>query len=191
MDFPNRFRTRRLMLTRIGHADVGDIDRLRTDIRLAPALGSMRTQDAAALVEELIADWERHSYGLWVARDPHSGHFLGCGGARPTQADAVPDAELTCALRPEFRRRGFATELARVAVAQGFVRAGLREIVGFTPPGNDASRRLMEKTGLAYECDVMHAGQRCALFRLRVETWRNAPLMPFMPSSPPVELATA
>jgi RimJ/RimL family protein N-acetyltransferase len=87
--------------------------------------------------------------------------------------DGVPEVELGYALLPEFWNRGLATELSRVSVAQGFVRLGLSDIVGFALPGNRGSRRVMEKTGLQYERDVTHAGAPHVLYRLTAASWRT------------------
>ena len=47
--------------------------------------------------------------------------------------------------------RGFATEGAKAALAFGFERLGLAEIVSFTVPGNQRSRRVMEKLGMTHD----------------------------------------
>jgi RimJ/RimL family protein N-acetyltransferase len=43
---------------------------------------------------------------------------------------------------------------------------GLDDIVAFTLPTNDASRRVMEKLGFSYERDIEHAGMPHVLYRL-------------------------
>ena len=41
-----------------------------------------------------------------------------------------------------------------------------RDVVSFTLPTNVASRRVMEKAGLAYESEILHANQAHVLYRL-------------------------
>ena len=48
MEFPERFRTRRLLLTRIGRSDLDDLIRMRSDRPLGQVLGSMRPDNVAA-----------------------------------------------------------------------------------------------------------------------------------------------
>jgi RimJ/RimL family protein N-acetyltransferase len=176
MDFPARFRTRRLLFTRIERGDLDDFLRMRSDPQVMRMLGGTEPKRAAALVDELALHWDRHGYGWWIARDPDSGRFLGCGGLRSVTIRGVPETEVAYGFLPEYWGRGYATELARVAVAQGFVRLGLRNIVSFALRGNQASRRVMEKTGFAYERELVHSGRSHVLYRLTVEAWRTAPL---------------
>ncbi len=60
----------------------------------------------------------------------------------------TPAVEVAWRLFPEFQGRGYATEAARACVAFGFQRAGLKEIVAFCTPDNQASRHVMEKLGM-------------------------------------------
>lgn len=176
MDFPGRFRTRRLLLTRIERSDLDDFLRMRNDPQVIQVLGKTERPRAAALIDEAAAHWDRHGYGWWIARDPESGRFLGCGGLRSVMIRGVPETEVAYGFLPEHWGRGYATELARVAVAQGFVRLGLRNIVSFALPGNQASRRVMEKAGFAYERELVHSGRSHVLYRLHVDAWRMAPM---------------
>ena len=85
--------------------------------------------------------------------------------------------ELAYALRSEYWGRGLATELARAAVAAGFERLGLEDIVAFTLPTNRSSWRVMEKTGFGYERDVVYAGLPHMLYRVTASGWeRDAPV---------------
>lgn len=183
MEFPQRFRTRRLLLQRIERGDLDDFLRMRSDPRVTQALGEPRPGQAAVLVHKLAEHWQRHGYGWWAARDPDSGRFLGCGGLRSATIDSAPETEVAYGFLPEYWGRGYATELARVAVAQGFVRLGVRDIVSFALPGNRASLRVMEKAGFAYEREFAHAGRLHVLYRLEVDAWRIAPLQ--RPASQP------
>ncbi len=49
------------------------------------------------------------------------------------------------------------TELAHASVDAAFGELALDRLVAFTLPHNIASRRVMEKSGLGYECDIVHA----------------------------------
>lgn len=177
MQLQERFRTRRLLLTRPRRSDFDDLLRMHRDPRVTQTLcGSAQDGHAEARVEELVSQWERHGFGWWVARDPESGHFIGRGGLRPVIVDGAPEVEVGFGLLPEFWGRGYATEIARVSIAQGFVRLGLPDVVSLTQPGNRASRRVMEKARLRYERDTVHGGLPHVLYRLTAEAWRTAPV---------------
>lgn len=176
MEFPQSFRTRRLLLTRIERSDLEDFLRMRNDPRVMQVLGGTGPEQAGTLVYKLVEHWQRHGYGWWTAREPRSGRFLGCGGLRSAMVDGVRETELAYGLMPEHWGRGYATELARVAVAQGFVRLGVRDIVSFALPANHASRRVLEKAGFSCEREFIHAARLHVLYRLKVGAWRVAPL---------------
>ena len=178
MEFPQKLRTRRLLLTRMERGDLDDFRRMRSDPQVTEALGEADPQQAAVLIHKLGEHWERHGFGWWIARDPGSGRFLGCGGLRLTTVDRVRETELAYGFVPAYWGRGYATELVRVAVAQGFVRLGVRDIVSFVLPGNQASCRVMDKAGFSREREFIHAARPHALYRLKVDAWRVAPLMP-------------
>jgi RimJ/RimL family protein N-acetyltransferase len=66
-------------------------------------------------------------------------------------APFTPTVEIGWRLAPAYRGRGLATEAARACLDFGFNNLRLPEIVAFTVPANAASRRVMEKLGMAYD----------------------------------------
>lgn len=177
MGLPETFRTSRLLLTRISADDAADLVTMQRDPGVAATLGGMRAEDEIeADAQMLAAQWDAHGFGWWAVREPGTGRFIGRGGLRYATVGAERAIEVGFGFMPEFWGRGLATELARVSVAQGIVRLGAAEIVSFTLPSNAASRRVMEKTGFAYERDIEHAGMPHVLYRLTAESWRTAPV---------------
>jgi RimJ/RimL family protein N-acetyltransferase len=86
----------------------------------------------------------------WIAVEKASGEFIG-GFALETAADGpVDEAELGYRLRPSAWGNGYASEGARALIDKGFGAFGLRRIWAQTMAVNLASRRVMEKAGLAY-----------------------------------------
>jgi ribosomal-protein-alanine N-acetyltransferase len=147
---------------------------LYREAQVAAGLGPARPDgEIGAHLERLAGQWERHGFGWWAVRDPASGRFIGRGGLRPTTLEGVAEVELGCALLPEYWNRGLATELARVSVAQGFVRLQLGEVVGLTMSSNHGARRVMEKAGLRFERGVTHAGAQQLLYRITAASWRT------------------
>ena len=172
MRLQEKFRTARLLLTRIGLDDLDEMVGMYREPRMAQALGGLETERRiASLVEKLAQQWEADGFGWWSVRDPANGRFIGRGGLRQVTIDDIPEVQVGFALVPEYWNRGFATELARVSVAQGFVRLALQEVVGLALPGNSASRRVMEKTGLVPEREVMREGVEQVLYRLTSTAW--------------------
>jgi len=56
--------------------------------------------------------------------------------------------------RPEYWGRGLATEGARAAIRFGWAHTPLARIISVTAAGHCASRRVMEKCGLAFQAEV-------------------------------------
>jgi RimJ/RimL family protein N-acetyltransferase len=183
MDFPQRLRTRWLALARVEHGDleylVHGLEGLRTSI------------EPAGTPDEAVAHWDRHGYGLWVARDPATDSIIGCGGLLAVPGSGGHGTELVFGLLSPYRGRGFATELARVAVAQGFVRLGIDVIECIVPHALSAARRVAERAGFSYEREVMRRGEPHALYRLTASAWLRAPAQRFAPQSRAAELQTA
>jgi RimJ/RimL family protein N-acetyltransferase len=118
-------------------------------MRFFPALLSRAESDA--LADRIEAHFQEHGFGLWAVEIPGLVAFAGyLGLAVPRfQAHFTPCVEIGWRLDAAFWNRGFATEGARAALEFGFETLHLREIVSFTVPSNIASRRVMEKIGMA------------------------------------------
>jgi len=78
--------------------------------------------------------------------------------------------------------QGFATEAARASLEFGFETIGLAEIVSFTVPDNERSRRVMERLGMtrdpAEDFDHPrlapgHPLRRHVLYRLARPDWER------------------
>lgn len=88
-------------------------------------------------------------HGRWAAVDRTTGEFLGWFSLdRP---EGEPDqAELGYRLHQTAWGQGYATEGARALVHKAFTELGLRRVFAQTMAVHIASRRVMEKAGLAY-----------------------------------------
>ena len=84
---------------------------------------------------------------VWAARETRSGAFLGWFSLRRVREGV---AELGYRLRRDAWGKGFASEGARALVAMGFAEMGLERIVATAMTVHGASRRVLEKAGLAY-----------------------------------------
>jgi RimJ/RimL family protein N-acetyltransferase len=120
--------------------------------------------DARDRLDATIRHWERWGFGPWTALE--SGAPVGKGGVSHTTVEGRPEVELSWYFDSAVWNRGYATELAREAVRVAFEVLELDDVVAFTTPGNGASRAVMEKLGMAYERDIVHAGLPHVLYRL-------------------------
>jgi RimJ/RimL family protein N-acetyltransferase len=92
--------------------------------------------------------------------------FVGRGGLRATSVGGEECVEVLYAVRSDAWGRGYATEMATLAVACAR-RLELSEVVGFTAVSNRASRHVLEKVGMRIESRFERAGVDHWLGRLR------------------------
>jgi ribosomal-protein-alanine N-acetyltransferase len=147
-------RTERLLLRRWTPGDRGPFAELNADpdvMEFFPAL--LSRADSDAFVDRIEASFEQHCFGLWAAELFGSGEFIGYIGLWPATFDAhfTPAIEVGWRLARRHWGSGYAPEGARAAVADGFDRLGVDEIVSITAAINHRSRRVMEKLGMTHD----------------------------------------
>ena len=159
-DIPE-LRTARLRLRVWTAADLAPFADLNADPRVMehfPAPLSRAESDA--LAARIAAHFAAHGFGLWAVEVPGVTAFIGFVGlAVPSfTAPFTPCVEIGWRLAAAHWGAGYATEGARAALDFGFGSLGLDEIVSFTVPANQRSRRVMERLGMhrAPEDDFDH-----------------------------------
>ena len=110
--------------------------------------------DRAAMdgwIETARSHWREHGFGAWVVELPGEAPFIGVVGLSHVRwaLPFAPAVEAAWRLARPHWGKGYAQEAARAAVDDGFGRLHLDEIVAFTVPLNQASRRVMERLGMA------------------------------------------
>jgi ribosomal-protein-alanine N-acetyltransferase len=132
--------------------------------------------ESEAFRERIARHFAAHGFGFWALARRDAPGLVGLVGLLniPWAARFTPAVEIGWRIAPGHRRQGYAEEAARAALADGFGRLGLTEIVAFTIPANQPSRRLMEKLGMAADGDFDHpnlpeghAMRRHFLYRLK------------------------
>jgi RimJ/RimL family protein N-acetyltransferase len=120
-------------------------------------LGGPRTREQSLQVLQIFAaEWERNGLGFWLWRE--DGAAVARGGLRYTLLEDEPIVEVGWLVDPDRQGEGIATELGRASLAYGFDDRGFKEITARTLHDNRASRRVMEKLGMTYDGDIVHAG---------------------------------
>lgn len=109
---------------------------------------------------QLIKDrFEKHKFGQYACVLKETKEFIGYVGLSvPTwEAHFTPCVEIGWRLSSKHWGKGYATEAAKRALTIGFEEFGLNEILAFTVPQNQRSRRVMEKIGMTRsELDDFH-----------------------------------
>jgi ribosomal-protein-alanine N-acetyltransferase len=173
MDSIEYFQTERLTAHRISDADFELLDRMNRDPAVMATLGGLRSaEQTRQFLDASIAHWDRHGYGIWILNDLASGEFAGRAGLRNVEIESVGEVEVLYALMPEFWRAGLASEITDELIRIAFQELALPNVIAFTLPSNRASRRVMEKSGLMFERQIVHAGEPHVLYRvMRPQAW--------------------
>lgn len=144
-------RTDRLRLRRWCAQDREPFAALNTDASVMEFYPATLSQDESnAFVERIEDHFHKNDFGLWAVELMLSSEFVGYVGLWPATFEAhfTPAIEVGWRLAHRFWGAGLAPEAAHAAVADGFDRLGLDEIVSFTAEINLRSRRVMEKLGM-------------------------------------------
>lgn len=107
----------------------------------------MSRQEAADSFARMRTGIEENGWGIWAV--DVDGVFAGATGLTIPRfaAPFAPCTEILWRFRTEFWGRGIASAAAAQALAYGFSKLSLREIVAFTAAPNHRSIRLMERLG--------------------------------------------
>ena len=175
-------RTERLTLRRWRDADRAPFAQMNADPRVMEFFPApLSREESDALITRIEAGFDRHGFGLWALEVRETGEFIGFTGLAPPEFEAhfTPAVEVGWRLAAPAWGRGYATEAARAAIAFGFERAGLEEIVSMTSVLNERSRAVMERLGMSRDPadDFDHPGipaghplRRHVLYRLSAPT---------------------
>jgi ribosomal-protein-alanine N-acetyltransferase len=161
------FSTPRLRAERVTAAHWPDLRRMDENEQFMALLGGVRdTAGTVAYLETNVKHWVDHGYGMWMLRDAATQAVIGRAILRHLDVEGVDEVEVGYGFMPEYWGRGLATEIAQACVRIGFDELRLPALVAITTPANLASQRVMQKAGLVYERDIVHAGVPHLLFRM-------------------------
>jgi RimJ/RimL family protein N-acetyltransferase len=146
--------TARLVLRRWCADDHAPFARINADPRVMrhfPAPLSRAESDA--LIERAEAHFTLRGFGPFATELRETGQLAGfIGLVVPSfEAHFTPAVEIGWRLDADLWNQGLATEGAREVLRYAFEELLLPEVVSFTVPANLASRRVMEKIGLAHD----------------------------------------
>lgn len=101
--------------------------------------------------------WQNQSppCGFWAAHVRGSNEFIGWFHLRPDKI-SPEEMELGYRLKRAVWGRGLATDGSRALLARAFGEWGYSKVCARTLAGNLASRRVMEKAGLFFECEFVY-----------------------------------
>ena len=96
--------------------------------------------------------------GTWAAESTATGEFLGWFHFRPGHESDITNIELGYRLHRTAWNKGYATEGSRALIDRGFTDLGVERVSAHTMTVNAASRRVLEKCGLALVRTIPYEG---------------------------------
>lgn len=140
-----------------------------------PARAAVTASSTAAKLDEMIAHWDAHGFGVWVVAervapaDPLApaervataeplAPLIGFTGLSHRAVAGRPALNLYYRYRPSVWGRGYATEGARLAVSRAALLLPGLPVVAYTTPSNVGSARTALAAGLLRrpDLDVAH-----------------------------------
>jgi RimJ/RimL family protein N-acetyltransferase len=163
-----RTTTERLLLRRIEERDLDAVFELHGDpetSRFNPS-GPLRSRDAAREVLELwLGDWARHGVGYWVVeRLDAPGTVVGFSGVRHKELEGQTVLNLAYRYRPQTWGSGYATEVARVALALARKHLPHVPVVAIISLENTPSLRVAERLGMRRDRIIDYHGMASAVY---------------------------
>lgn len=141
--------------------------------RFLPSCGMpiSREKTEKALVS-FIEHWEKRGYGIWAIVKNASLEMVGYCGLR--YLDELNEVEVLYGLAKAYWGKGIATQAAKASISYGFNVANLDRLIALTLPDNQASKRVIEKSGLHYEKQI-HIFNLNGLYYSIVRSQHNNP----------------
>lgn len=164
--------TARLRLRRPTMDDIAPSYRFWSSDRSVMMGGPWSMETLVAETRGLLAQWQKHGFGLFTVT--RHGSDEGIGGIGPFFPDPYPEPELGWSLwNAADEGQGLAHEAAVAARDWFFVVSGYRTAVSHTDPGNTRSHRLCERLGAVVDPEAPHPyGDEPTL------TWRHTAAAP-------------
>jgi hypothetical protein len=110
--------------------------------------GQLSRAESDATIDRIQARSAQHGFGFFAAELRATGEFIGFIGLSrvPFEAHFTPCVEIDWTIAAAHWNQGLATEGARACLRHAFEDLGLAEVVAFTVPANQRSRRVMENS---------------------------------------------
>jgi RimJ/RimL family protein N-acetyltransferase len=155
-------------------ADVADFFAIYGDEEVSRYLFSdhrLTSPDAArdALRAVVAREEPESETGAWAVIERATGRAIGTAIFKRVTLNGSEDIEIGFHFGRQAWGQGFATELARGLIEDGFARLGLTRIVGFAKTDNAASIRVLEKAGMRYEGTSEFRNQPVVLYAIERE----------------------
>jgi RimJ/RimL family protein N-acetyltransferase len=165
-------RTDRLLLRQLQPDDIDTVWLLFSDPQIVPTTIHAFTRDRCiqwiARLQEMYA---KRGFAPWGVELASTHKLIGYCGLDIEHIDGTPEVEIGYRLLPSFWGQGLATEAAIAALRYAFGPLKLQRIIATVLARNPASLRVVEKSGMRYERNVLLHGQPLRLYAANARDW--------------------
>lgn len=128
-------------------------------------LGGVRSESQTReYLTRNLKHWDQYNFGLWMLRDRDDA-IAGRCVLRHLDVDGADEVELGYGLHTQYWGKGLATEVAKELLRLGRTELARDTLVAVTRPENLGSQRVLVKTGLALDREIVYDGVPHLLFR--------------------------
>jgi RimJ/RimL family protein N-acetyltransferase len=117
--------------------------------------------------------WEKYGYGDWAVVLSYEQLMIGWAGLQ--YLPELDETEVGFLFDRPFWGKGYATEVARASLEDGFERFNLESIIALVHPDNIASRRVIEKCGMGYREKLSLWGIELMHYQIEKPAWEKQP----------------
>ncbi len=140
--------TPRLTLRALRAEDLDAFAAMQANPEVMKTLGTGVTRSRAETwdgMARMLGQWALRGYGMFAVTENATGRFIGRAGILHPYEWEGP--ELAYGFDQPFWGRGYATEAAVILHRWAFLQKNLPTLVSYVLPGNERSRRVLEKLG--------------------------------------------
>ena len=151
---PRELHTRRCVLRQWKEADLAPWAAMNADPEVRrhfpTVLDAEQAGAEAGRCRDAIA---QRGWGMWALEVPGAFAFAGFVGLNVPHYDApfVPAVEIGWRLPRAAWGQGLASEAAQAALGFAFTHLDLNEVIAIAVPGNEPSRRVMQRLGMRHD----------------------------------------
>lgn len=175
------FETERLHIRRWVESDAPRVLEIYRDPEVTehlPECSVSSLPEAEVLLRRRLNSYTRYGagYGIWAAETKETRRLVGTVMLKqlPEETGALTaDVEVGWHLARDCWGQGYATEMARGALAHGFQRQRETVIFAVTEEENHRSLAVMKRLGMEHRGQTSaYYGQECVLYAMTAERWR-------------------
>ena len=152
--------TNRLILQTWAQTDMNELSEILSDAKVVRYVDDgtpFSLEKTRKFIDTMEKSMSENGFARWKVIEKLSGEIIGsCGFGKLSETDEI---ELGYLLAKKHWGRGYATEIAKAALAYGFKKLNFREIIALTDFENIGSQKVLEKIGFTKRGIEIYKGE--------------------------------